>query len=48
MKLKICNRRYDDFFIVEGEDLEEIREKVKKATTKRGWQDRDCWSEEVE
>lgn len=48
MKFKICNGRYNDFIIIEGDNLEEIREKAKKETAKRGWQDKDCWSEEVE
>lgn len=48
MRLKICNSLYDDFIIVEGDNIEEILSKVKKETTKRGWQDKDCWSEEVE
>ena len=47
MKFKICNGLYDDFIIVKGDSIEEILKKAKKETGKRGWQDKDCWSEEV-
>jgi len=47
MKYKIFNRRYDDFIILEGETIEEIKEKVANESNSRGWEDEDCWSEEV-
>lgn len=47
MKFKICNGKYDDFIILEGETIEEIRKKVAEESNSRGWNDSDCWSEEV-
>lgn len=47
MKFKICNKIYDDFLIVEGDSVEEVRKAAKKETVKRGWQDKDCYSLEV-
>ena len=47
VKFKICNGLYDDFIIVEGDNIEEILKKTKKETGKRGWQDKDCWSEVI-
>lgn len=48
MRYKICNIKYDDFIIVEGETIEEIREIAMNENNKRGWQDKDCWSEKIE
>ena len=42
------NGKYEDSLIVEGETIEELREIVKAETSRRGWDDKDCWSEEVE
>ena len=48
MKFEIHNERYNDYLIVEGETIEELREIVKAETSRRGWENKDCWSEEVE
>lgn len=36
----------EDATIIEGDTIEEIKEKAEEFTGKRGWQD--CWSEQVE
>lgn len=38
---------YTDYFIVEGETIEEIREKTKTECQARGWNENDCWSEDL-
>ena len=48
MKFKICNGKYDDYFLVEGENLDEVLEKIRQETVKRGWEDKDCWDELIE
>ncbi len=45
MKFRIHNGDYEDSIIIEGETIEEIREKAHKETSKRNW--KDCWSEEL-
>jgi len=47
MKFKIHNSKYNDYIVVEGETIEEIKEIAKHETGVRGWEDKDCWSEEV-
>ena len=47
VKINICNGLYDDFIIIEEDNIEEILNKVKEETDKRGWQDKDCWSERI-
>jgi len=48
MIFEIHNDKYNDYVIVEGESVEELREIVKHETSKRGWKDKDCWSKEIE
>jgi len=48
MKFKIHNSKYSDHLIIEGEDIEEVREIAKSETNRRGWKDKDCWSERIE
>ncbi len=49
MKLQIFyNGEYEDSFVIEGDTIEEIREKVKQETNKRGWKEADCWSEKLQ
>jgi len=48
MIFKIHNDKLDDFIIIKGEDdIEIIRERVKKEMNKRGWKEEDCWSEPI-
>ena len=44
MKFEIHNAKYEDSFVIAGDDIEEIRERVKAETRKRGWEDEDCYS----
>ena len=37
--------RYEDELVVEGETIEEIREKADIGTKRRGWKYQHCWSE---
>jgi hypothetical protein len=37
----------DDSIIIEGETIEEIREKAAVETSKRGWKEADCWSQPI-
>lgn len=46
MIYRIHDGNSDDSLVIEGKTIEEIREKAKKETEKRGW--KDCWSEELE
>ena len=39
--------KYEDSITVSGEHIEELRETVKTETSRRGWNDDDCWSEKV-
>lgn len=48
MTFKICNSKYYDYFLVKGDNIEDIRKIVKEETSKRGWEDKDCWSELIE
>ncbi len=48
MKFKIYGTTSDgaeDYLVIEGESVEEIREKADSETRKRNW--KDCWSEEI-
>jgi len=36
-----------DSLDVEGDTIEEIREIAKKETEQRGWDEANCWSEEI-
>ena len=48
MKFIIHNRKYNDELVIEAENIEEIKEIAKHETNKRGWQEEDMWSEEIE
>lgn len=48
MKFKICNRKYDDYIIIEGETIAEIREKADLETEKRCWDIEDMYSEKID
>jgi hypothetical protein len=39
---------YQDSVMVEGETIEEIREKAFAEGDKRGWEKSKCWSEQIE
>ena len=45
MKFRIHDGNSEDSLVIEGETIEELREKAEKETSKRGW--KDCWSEEI-
>jgi hypothetical protein len=47
MRFKIYYIPTEDYTIVSGDTLEEIQEKVKRETSKRGWNNKDCYSEEI-
>jgi len=48
MKFKIHNNINDDSLIIEGKSIEEMQKKAKKELEKRGWIERECWSEVIE
>lgn len=41
------NGEYEDSLIVSGESIDEIREKVLVEIKLRGWNENNCWSEEL-
>lgn len=43
MKFEIHHTKSGDFFIIEGDDIESIRERVKMEASKRRWEDKDCY-----
>lgn len=45
MKFRIHNGTYEDSIIVEGNTIEECRDKAHDEEAKRGW--KDCWSEKI-
>ncbi len=45
MKFRIHNGTYEDYFVVEGETIEECREKTVAEEASRFW--KDCWSERI-
>lgn len=48
MKFKIhYNGAYEDEIVVEGDNIEEIREQALAECDKRGWQYENCWSEQL-
>lgn len=46
MKFKICHKSGDSF-ILENDNLEELRKQVDVQTNKRNWSRSDCWSEKL-
>lgn len=49
MKLKVYyDGRYQDQFIIEGEDIEKIREIIYSECARRNWDTDDCWSETLD
>lgn len=49
MKYKICyNGKYEDEVEIEGDNIEEIKEKAFWETEKRGWDSKDCYSYKME
>lgn len=38
---------YRDYIIIEGNDIEEIRKKAQTEIQARGWNEEDCWSEDL-
>ena len=48
MKFRIhYNGEYEDSIVIEGNTIEEIREKAFAEGDKRGWNREDCWSEQI-
>lgn len=47
MRFKINHTPSEDYFIIEGEDIETIRKQVFQKTEERDWEESDCWSEEI-
>lgn len=45
MRFKI--HYHDDELLIEGETIEEIRDIAHQETSRRGWNENDCWSEKV-
>lgn len=39
---------YQDSLVVEGETIEEVREKAFSEGDKRGWERENCWSKKLE
>lgn len=48
MRFKICNKKYDDYIIIEGETIDEVREKADLETEKRFWDIKDMYSEKID
>lgn len=47
MKFEIHNDKYEDFFVVECENMDQIMDVVIKEMKKRSWKEDDCWSREI-
>jgi len=47
MRVKIYNSKNKEFFDVEGETFEEIREKTLAKEKELDWQPDDCWSKQI-
>ena len=41
------NGDYEDSLIIDGDDIEEVREKAKIEVSRRGWDEKHCWSEKL-
>lgn len=39
--------KYQDELVLEADTIEEIRENANCETSRRGWDDDDCWSERI-
>jgi hypothetical protein len=49
LKFKICySGKYQDYFIIEGETMEECKEIAINESNKRGWEEKNCWSEKIQ
>ena len=38
---------YEDSFYITGDDIETIRKEVHEECARRGWDEKNCWSEEI-
>lgn len=38
---------YEDCFYITGDDIETIRKAVREECARRGWDEQNCWSEEL-
>lgn len=47
MKIKITNSLLEDYIILEGENIDQIRQQAQYELQKRNWETKDCWSEEI-
>ena len=41
------NGAYEDSIVIEGETIEEIKKMADIEVKRRGWERKNCWSEEV-
>lgn len=49
MRVTIYNEKYSDSITFEVDELnEETRQDILSQVHKRGWEDKDCWSEVTE
>lgn len=48
MKVKIINSHLKDYIILEGDNIEQIRQQAQYELQKRNWAIKDCWSEEIQ
>lgn len=48
MKFQIHHTPSEDYFIIEGSLLDDVRTKVNNELISRGWKEDDCWSELIE
>lgn len=47
LTFKINNRKQEDYIVIKGETIEEIRKIAKNEIDRRGWEEEHIWSEEV-
>lgn len=48
LRFRICySGEYEDWFMVSGETIDEIRLKAYEGCRQRGWDIDKCWSEEM-
>jgi len=47
MKFKIHHYDTNDWFIIEGESIEDCKKEARSQTEKRGWKSGQAWSEKI-
>lgn len=48
MKIKIVNFVLKDYIILEGEDIDQIRQQAQSELQKHNQEHKDCYSEEIQ